>query len=280
MALDNTIATTKQQAFADFMGTPGVKRMINEMMSSKDGSRFMTSIVSAVASNTTGLQKCDYKSILSAAMIGESLKLSPSPQMGHFWIIPYGNTAQFQMGYKGYIQLALRSGHYKDIDAICIKQGEFKGLDASTGKPIFGFVQDPDQRDSLPVIGYLAYFEMTNGFLKKVYWTKKSMEAHARKYSKAYGSFWGKNEDGFNGQSIKTVLKQLLSRWGLLSVEMQTAMESELEDAQVDMTEGKTSDPLEKAKDNFFDVTNTATAAEVNPVTDAEGRLTIDGKPV
>lgn len=249
--VDNKLAT-KKQTFSDFMGSDIAKKKVAEVIGGNHGQRFITSIVSAVGSNAN-LQSCDHWSILTSAMIGEALKLSPSPQMGHYYLVPYSGRAQFQMGYKGYIQLALRSGHYKDIDAICIKQGEFKGLDKHTGKPVFEFVTDPDQRDKLPVIGYMAYFELTNGLRKTIYWTRAQMEAHGKKYSKSYNTFWGNGEQGFNGQAIKTMLKQILSRWGLLSIEMQNAIENESDERPEyeipDLTKPeKKDDPFENGK--------------------------------
>ncbi|GBR74906.1 phage recombinase RecT [Candidatus Termititenax aidoneus] len=242
----NTLAQ-KKQTFSEFMAGNLAKQKVAEVIGGKDGQRFITSIVSAVSTNYT-LQNCEPWSILSSAMIGEALKLSPSPQMGHYYLVPYSGKAQFQMGYKGYIQLALRSGRYRDIDAIEIKDGEFKGLDKNTGKPVFEFISDPEQREALAVVGYLAYFETTSGFVKKIYWTRSKMEAHGKKYSKSYNSFWGKDEDGFNGQALKTVLKQLLSRWGLLSIDMQRAIESESDEVLPYDIPSQTTQPKQKSE--------------------------------
>ena len=147
------------------------------------------------------------------------------------------------LGYKGYIQLALRSGQYKDLDVMVIKQGEYSGKDPETGKARFKFIEDDDVRDALPTVGYMAFFEYLNGFRKVIYWSKEKMMTHADTYSPSfsrkgyedllagkvpqsemwrYSSFWYKN---FDDMAKKTMLRQLISRWGVMSVDMQTALE-------------------------------------------------------
>ena len=154
-------------------------------------------------------------------------------------------TATFVLGYKGYLQLALRSGQYADLDVTEIKQGEYLGKDSMTGKPKFQFIEDDDQRDALPTVGYMAYFEYVNGFRKVLYWSKEKMMNHADTYSKAfsrqkyeellagkipesemwkYSSFWYKS---FDDMAKKTMLRQLISRWGVMSIEMTRALESD-----------------------------------------------------
>ena len=212
--------------------------------------RFTASITSAVAVNPA-LQECDAGTILAGALLGESLNLSPSPQLGQYYLVPFKNRkankidAQFVLGYKGYIQLALRSGQYADLDVTEIKQGEYLGKDSMTGKPKFQFIEDDDQRDALPTVGYMAYFEYMNGFRKVLYWSKEKMMNHADTYSKAfsrqkyeellagkipesemwkYSSFWYKS---FDDMAKKTMLRQLISRWGVMSIEMTKALESD-----------------------------------------------------
>ena len=153
--------------------------------------------------------------------------------------------AQFQLGYKGYIQLAIRSGYYKDIDVIEIRDGEYLGRDKSTGKHKFEFIEDEVEREERKIVGYMAYFEYLNGFTKQLYWTKEKMLKHADTYSKAfskdayekllagkipqkdmwkYSSFWYKD---FDGMAFKTMLRQLISKWGIMSIEMQEAFEKD-----------------------------------------------------
>ena len=253
MAVNNSLANSNQKrrlGMTAYLNQDAVKAQINSILGGKRGTAFISSIVSAVQA-TPALQECTNPSILSAALLGESLNLSNSPSLGQFWIIPYNNKkkgvkeAQFQLGANGFKQLAMRTGQYKDIDFIAIHEGEYKGRDKFTGKQVFEFLEDDDERDSLPVIGYLAYFELLNGFKKSVYWTKNKMEAHADKYSMAfdldtyrkiqegkipqedmwkYSSYWYSN---FEGMAEKTLIKHLLSKWGILSTELITAIDAD-----------------------------------------------------
>lgn len=210
------------------------KNLINNTLGDpKRAAKFIASISSAVGNNYQ-LQQCDAGSILTAALLGEALNLSPSPQLGQYYLVPFktksGTTlAQFQLGYKGYIQLAIRSGQYQDIDVIEIHEGEYLGRDKLTGKHKFEFIEDEVERETKPIIGYLAYFEYLNGFKKSLYWTKEKMKNHALEYSQAYASdmkkktqysFWTKD---FDGMAFKTMLRQLISKWGVMSIEMQEA---------------------------------------------------------
>ena len=236
--MGNAVATTKQKQlssnqpkFSVFMNQEQIKALVSQAVG-KNAQRFTASIISAVSTNPA-LGKCTQKSILSAALLGESLGLSPSPQLGQYYLVPFdkkdkqGNiietNAQFVLGAKGYKQLAMRSGQYLDIDVIEIKEGEYKGRD-------------------LPTVGYMAYFELLNGFRKQVYWTKAKMLKHADTYSPAfhadkyddyvngkipknelykYSSFWYKN---FDEMAFKTLIRHLISQWGVMSIEMREAL--------------------------------------------------------
>lgn len=234
----NAIATPKQ-SFSTFMALPAVRDKVKDIVVGKDGDRFITSIVTAVGTNPQ-LAACDYSSILSAALLGEALKLSPSPQLGQFYMVPYNDNnrkikvAQFQLGYKGYIQLAIRSGQYRDIDVISVKEGELISYDPFRQKGEFKAITDPIEREKAETIGYYAYFELLNGFRKEMYWSKEQMLAHAKQYSQGYASdlrkgtshtFWAKN---FDGMAQKTMLRQLISKWGLMSIEMQQAFSGDM----------------------------------------------------
>lgn len=254
MAVQNSLQKATQQRRLEmtaYLNQDAVKQQINSIVGSKRGTAFITSIVSAVQA-TPALQECTNPSILSAALLGESLNLSNSPSLGQFWIIPFNNRkkgvkeAQFQLGANGFKQLAMRTGQYKDIDFLEIHEGEYKGRDKYTGKQVFEFIEDDDEREALPVIGYMAYFELLNGFRKTVYWTKAKMEKHADQYSQAfsldayrklqegkipqselweYSSYWYSN---FAGMAEKTLIKHLLSKWGILSTELITAMDADM----------------------------------------------------
>ena len=232
----NQLQTREQTKpkFSLAIQSEGYKKLINNTLGDpKRASKFIASISSAVATNQQ-LQLCDAGSILSGALLGEALNLSPSPQLGQYYLVPFndktkGKVAQFQLGYRGYLQLAIRSGQYKDIDVIEIHEGEYLGRDKLTGKHKFDFIEDEVERESKPTIGYLAYFEYLNGFYKSLYWTKEKMKNHAIQYSQAYASdvkkktnysFWSKD---FDGMAFKTMLRQLISKWGVMSTEMQEA---------------------------------------------------------
>lgn len=220
----------------------GYKRLINNTLGDpKRASKFIAAISSAVATNSS-LQQCDAGSILSGALLGEALNLSPSPQLGQYYLVPFKDKAQFQLGYKGYIQLAIRSGQYKDIDVIEVREGEYLGRDKITGKHQFEFIEDEVERENKPIIGYMAYFEYLNGFYKNLYWSKEKMQKHALEYSQAYASdvkkgtsysFWTKD---FNGMAFKTMLRQLISKWGIMSIDMQEALTKDMSVVKEDGT--------------------------------------------
>lgn len=247
--------SNQQTGITDFLSKPNVRANVTQVIGKERTTRFISSVISAVQT-TPALKECTNNSILSAALQGETLNLAPSPQLGQFYMVPYkkkdknGNIvsieATFQLGAKGYKQLAMRSGQYKDLDVMSIKAGEYLGRDPETGKHMFDFVTDDDEREDLPTIGYMAYFELLNGFRKQIYWSKKKMLNHADTYSQAfnkedyerlmagkipkkelwkYSSFWYKN---FDEMAEKTMIRQLISKWGIMSIEMQTAYEKDM----------------------------------------------------
>lgn len=240
MAVQNSlIKKTQNNTFSTFITGEAVKSKINQMIGGRDGQRFITAIISAVSTNPA-LAVCDHGSILSAAMLGESLKLSPSPQLGQYYLVPYEDrknnrtVATFQLGYKGYIQLAIRSGYYKKINVLPIKEGELQSYDPLNEVIDCLLVEDEEAREKAPTIGYYAMFEYHNGFRKVLYWSKAKMERHALAYSKGYAAdkakgtswtFWSKN---FDDMACKTMLRQLISKWGIMSIELQTAFEKDM----------------------------------------------------
>ena len=233
MAVQSKLAKVNKPTFSQFMSSPVVVNKVNSVVGGKDGQRFITAIVSAV-SNNPALSDCSQSSILSAAFLGESLKLSPSPQFGQYYMAPFnsktGKVAQFQLGYKGYIQLAIRSGQYKKLNVLAIKEGELIKYDPLNEEIEVRLIDDELVRENAKTIGYYAMFEYTNGFRKTMYWSKEKMEAHALKYSKGYQAkkgytFWEKD---FDAMAYKTMLRQLISKWGIMSIEMQTAMDGDM----------------------------------------------------
>lgn len=265
MAVSNSLTKTKEQkTFSNFLMGDAIKRKINETVGGANGQRFITSILSAVSTNPT-LQECEHSSIISAAFLGEALKLSPSPQLGQYYMVPFNKksydangkeivikVAQFQIGYKGYIQLAERTGVYKTINVLAIKEGELIKYDPLNETIQVNLIEDDEVREETPTVGYYAMFEYLNGFRKTMYWTKKKMLLHADKYSKAfnkesyeklqagkipqkdlwkYSSFWYKD---FDGMAYKTMLRQLISKWGIMSIEMQEAFEKDMAEIKED----------------------------------------------
>lgn len=218
-----------------YLTQDAVRDQINKVIGGKDGQRFISAIISAVNTNPT-LQECTNQSILSGALLGESLKLSPSPQLGQYYLVPFKDNkqgvtvAQFQLGYKGYTQLAIRSGMYKKLNVIAIKEGELVRFDPLNEEIEVNLIEDEEARENAATIGYYAMFEYTNGFKKALYWSKAKMEAHALKYSMGYRAkkgftFWEKD---FDAMAYKTMLRQLISKWGVMSIEMQTAIDSDM----------------------------------------------------
>ena len=279
MAVTNSL--TKQPSkqrlgIGAYLTADAVRDRINQVVGGKDGQRFISAVVSATQVNPV-LQECSNSSILSAALLGESLKLSPSPQLGQYYLVPYddskqGKVAQFQLGYKGYIQLAIRSGQYKKLNVLAIKEGELVKFDPLNEEIEVNLITDEEQREAAATIGYYAMFEYTNGFRKALYWSKKKMEAHALKYSKGYAAdkrkgtawtFWSKD---FDGMAYKTMLRQLISKWGIMSVDMQQAIDADMAVINTDGTKTYV--------DNDPDVIETEAVVEtVEPLQDVQNAL-------
>ena len=256
MAVGNSLAArTQKTSLTAYLTQDAVRNQINKVVGGKNGTRFISSIVSAVQT-TPALQECTNNSILNAAVLGEALNLSPSPQLGQFYMVPFDNKkkgckeAQFQIGYKGYIQLAIRSGYYKKLNVIAIKQGELVRYDALNEEIEVDLIENDVLREETPTEGYYAMFEYENGFRKTIYWSKKKMLKHAEKYSFAfykngggkslelleqnkvpekdmwkYSSFWFKS---FDDMAMKTMLRQLISKWGIMSIDLQTAIDKDM----------------------------------------------------
>lgn len=253
MAVANSLAKTQKTGMAAYLTQDAVKKQINSVVGGKNGTRFISSIVSAVQT-TPKLQECSNQSILSAALLGEALNLSPSPQLGQFYMVPFNNKgvkeAQFQLGYKGYVQLAVRSGYYKRLNVLAIKEGELVHYDPLNEEIEVNLIEDDIVREETPTAGYYAMFEYENGFRKTMYWSRRKMMAHAEKYSQAfkmnggrkslelleageipekemwkYSSFWFKD---FDGMALKTMLRQIISKWGIMSIDLQTALDNDM----------------------------------------------------
>ena len=209
----NTITAAKEaKTLKGMLESPAYKKKFEEMLGRK-AAGFMSSII-AVTNNNNYLMKADPATVIGAAAQAAMLDLPINQSLGFAYIVPYKGAAQFQLGYKGYIQLAQRSGQYVDIGAKTVYEGELEYENRLLDKFKFG------DRTGDKVIGYLAYFRLTNGFEKMLFMTIDEMQAHAKKYSQNYKGGtdkWGLAD--FNVMAEKTVLKRLLSKFGPLSIE-------------------------------------------------------------
>ncbi|MGG3435984.1 recombinase RecT [Bacillus subtilis] len=240
------------------LSSPAVMNRFEEVLG-KRASQFTASILS-LYNGEKMLQKADPMSVISSAMVAATLDLPVDKNLGYAWIVPYKGRAQFQLGYKGYIQLALRTGQYKSINCIPVHEGELQKWNPLTEEIDIDF----EKRESDSVIGYAAYFELLNGFRKTVYWTKAQVEKHKKKFSKS--DFGWKND--WDAMALKTVLKAILSKWGILSVEMQKAViEDNEERERIDITDEMTEPEIIDAE-----------VSEEKP--SAQDADPFDGKPV
>ena len=259
----------KMVPFSLAIETPQYQAMIARSIKDPvDLKRFVSAITSAVAINPA-LQDCAPDTILSGALLGNSLGLSPSPQLGQYYLVPFNNkdrgckVAQFQLGYKGYVQLALRSGYYKRLNVMSLKSGELKRYDPFLEEIEIELMDDELAREKAQSVGYVAMFEYNNGFRKVLYWSRQKMEAHALRYSQGYKAkkgytFWEKD---FDAMAYKTMLRQLISKWGIMSIELQNAFEQD--------------SVIEQYDDNLLGTD----VPELAPVTD-DGQLTPVDEPI
>ena len=194
-----------------------VKQRFKEILGQK-APGFISSILSVTNSNAL-LQKAEPTSIMNAAVIAATLDLPINGSLGFAYIVSYSGQAQFQIGYKGLVQLAMRSGQYKTINVSEVYEGEIKSVNRFTGEYEFG------DKTSDKVVGYMAYFKLINGFEKYMYMTKEEAEKHGKKYSQTFKRGTGLWASEFDTMSKKTVLKMLLSKFGILSIEMQRGIQ-------------------------------------------------------
>lgn len=264
-------SSNQKVGFASFCSSPAVRQNIANVVGEKGTAQFISSVVSAVQTNKA-LAECTNSSIFSAALLGQALNLSPSPQLGQFYLVPYKDRksgiseAQFQLGAKGYKQLAIRSGQYKKIVTSVVKEGELKSFNPITEEYVFEPVTDVKVRESLPVVGYYASFILVNGFQKEIYWSKEKMVEHAKRYSQGYRSdcqkgtqytFWSKD---FDGMAEKTMIRQLISKWGIMSIDLQKAYESDMgvlnESGSVRYVDNQEENPVEAASQEISENSN------------------------
>lgn len=242
--MNNQVAEVKDGKITQYLNNEKMQDYLKSVIgSNKD--KFVTNLVSAVNQNKA-LQDCSNMSLVSGALVASTLNLSLNSSFGYAYLVPFKNTkaktieAQFQIGYKGYIQLAMRTGEYQRLNAVPIYKSQFAGWNALTEDLQ---VKDVDDFGDDEVVGYVAYFRLNNGFEKTMFWSYSKMMTHADKYSQAfkaamydklqkgqipndelwkYSSFWYKD---FDSMALKTMLRQILSKYGILSEEMQKAYE-------------------------------------------------------
>ena len=262
--LDQTPART----IDDWVESENIKQKFNEVLD-KGAPAFVTSLLSLVKS-TPKLAAADPKTVISAAMTAATLKLPINPNLGFAYIVPYKDTATFQMGYKGYIQLAMRTGQYKTINASVVYEGQIEDIDFVTGEIIRG------KKKSDKVVRYVAYFELINGFSKTIYMTTEDMLRHAQTFSKSFSrssSVWKTN---FDAMGLKTVIKQLISKYGIMSIDMQSDLATAISsDVDYDRAETQNVTPLEQAAaeqtiDAEADVVDAPVEGEPEPPAEAE----------
>jgi len=216
----------KKMNMKELVKQDNVQTMLKSTLQDK-ASQFATSLVSIVNSNQS-LKNVDQMSVINSAMVAATLNLPINQNLGYMWLVPYKGQAQAQMGYKGYIQLAMRTGQYKALNAVAVCEGELGSWNALTEEVEY----NPEKKKSDKVIGYIGYFRLLNGFEKTVYWTKDQIESHRMQFSKMSS---GKKPSGvwqsnYDAMAMKTVLKSLLSKWGPMSTDMATAIEHDTDD--------------------------------------------------
>jgi len=231
----NQLPATGVKGISQFLNSESIKGRFTEILGQK-GVGFISSVLSVVSSNQS-LANADQNSIYTAALMAASLDLPINQNLGLAYIVPYNarqsdgtfkQMAQFQLGYKGFLQLAQRSGQFKTINSTDVRQGEIVSWNRMSGEITFDWIQDSKERLSKPVIGYLSYFKLLNGFENSLYMTVEEIDAHAKKYSQTYKKFGtGLWKDEFDGMAKKTVTKLNLSKNAPLSIEMQKAVVSD-----------------------------------------------------
>lgn len=231
-----------QVAMSVYLSNDGTKKYLNSILGNRTG-QFITSLTS-LAGSSEMLKNCDRNSILACALKAVSMELPFDPNLGFTWCVPYGKTATFQIGAKGYIQLALRTGQYKFIGSRDVRDGEFLGRNF-VGDPEIKWLPD-DERANKEIIGYMAGLELVNGFKKVIFWTNQEVENHAIRYSQSYRKFkkTGNKNDAiwasqFEKMAEKTVLKALISKYGIMSTDMQKAVISDQAKLNIDLETGE-----------------------------------------
>ena len=233
----------KETTMSVYLSKDDTKKYLNTILGDKERvNQFITSLTS-LAGSSESLKNCDRNSLLACALKATSMGLPFDPNLGFAWAVPYRNVATFQIGAKGYIQLALRTGQYRYIGSREVREGEFLGRNF-VGDPEISWLPDNERKD-LKIIGYMAGIELINGFRKVIFWTVNDVEAHAQRYSQSYRKYKksGDKNDAiwalqFDKMAEKTLLKLLISKYGIMSTDMQQAVISDQSKINIDLDTG------------------------------------------
>lgn len=229
MTHKNNMSDTQKLSLKQYIEQPNVKNRVEQLLGNRASQFILT--LSSMVSNNEKLQVCEPASLFTAALTVTALDLPVNNNLGYAWIIPYkakdGKTyAQAQLGYKAFIQLAMRSDKFKTLNVSDVRQGEYKGLDRLSGELNLEWVNDEAVRVKLPVIGYVAYMKLKNGFEKSYWMTADEARAHGQKYSAQFRKYKsGLWKDEFDSMARKTVIKLMLSKYAPLSTDMAKAQE-------------------------------------------------------
>lgn len=263
MANNTQVATQQPQTLQSLMGSGAVIKKLNDVLGSeKKASAFISSVIS-VANGNTALRNANPMTILGSAMVAATLDLPVVPTLGMAYIVPYKGQAQFQLGYKGLIELAERSGQFKNIIDEVVYEGQLVKKNKFTGEYEF----DEDAKKSDKVIGYMARMDLINGFSKTIFWTKEEVEAHANKFSQAFRSgYTSPWKSDFDAMARKTVLKALFSKYAPKSIAIQQAIKFDQAVVKADNLDGEDIN-IDAFETEYVDCEQTQepTAEEVDP---------------
>jgi recombination protein RecT len=257
--MSQTLAKNNIQKLKGVLSADSVQQQFKNALKENAGA-FVASVIDLYGSDSY-LQQCDPNAVVMEALKAATLKLPINKQLGFAYIVPYKGVPQFQLGYKGYIQLAMRTGQYKHLNAGVVYEGVEVKRDILTGE--IEFLGEPT---SDKAIGYFTYFELINGFRKTLYMTREEVIAHAKRYSPSFNfktSAWKTN---FDEMATKTVTRLLLSKYGIMSVDMANAIANDMD---AETAEAKVEDEIkENANAEVIDV-NVNDAIDVETIEEA-----------
>lgn len=269
---------TNELTHKQFFNSPAVKQKFSEVVNG-NGQQFVASLLSVVTNNNL-LAKATNESVMTAAMKAAVLNLPIEPSLGYAYIVPYKNQAQFQIGYKGLIQLAQRSGQVTRLNAGEVYESQYKGFNPLTEDLEVDMTAIPKEKEK--VVGYFAFMRLANGFEKTVFWTKERVQAHGKKYSQSFSSKYSPWQSDFDAMARKTVLKHMLSTYAPLSTELQEAIVADNEDSKISEVK-ETKDITPQEPENLSDLLGAPKEAketkDVTPLEDDTLNPTTDKVP-